>query len=80
MVSVFLALLLALQITPFDVRAKENLVFGNVIAQSASVWWVPGNADAAPRWLMQDIVEKPKRNLRVFMNVGLITPGLWHEI
>lgn len=28
MVSVFLALLLALQITPFDVRAKENLVFG----------------------------------------------------
>jgi len=28
MVSVFLALLMALQSTPFDVRAKENLIFG----------------------------------------------------
>jgi len=51
---------------------QKNLVFGNVLSQSGAVWWVPGNPDAEPGWLMRKIAEEPTRNLRVFLEVGLM--------
>ncbi len=56
--------------------------FGNVISQSASLWWGPGYdldkpnlaQDYRPEWLVQQYANSPRLPLRVWMEVGLMEP------
>ncbi|HEY2048900.1 MAG TPA: alpha/beta hydrolase-fold protein [Caulobacteraceae bacterium] len=57
-------------------------LFGNVISQSASLWWGPGyemekplaaqNYD--PEWLIDEYVKAPRLPLRFWMEIGLMEP------
>ncbi len=44
-------------------------VFGNVVSQSGSYWWTPGQ-DAAPEWLTRRFAAESPKAVRVSMSVG----------
>jgi enterochelin esterase family protein len=46
-------------------------VFGNVLSQSGSFWWRPAG-DFEGEWATKQYAERPKANLRFYMNVGLL--------
>jgi enterochelin esterase family protein len=44
-------------------------VFGNVVSQSGSYWWTPGQ-DAVPEWLTRRFAAESPKAVRVSMSVG----------
>ena len=60
------------------VAFRHPEIFGNVISQSGSFWWKPGQ-EAEPEWLTRQFVASPKLPLRFHLDVGLFeigpTPG-----
>jgi enterochelin esterase-like enzyme len=57
-------------------------LFGNVLSQSASLWWGPGfdlekppfSQDYPAEWLVDQYAASPRLPLRVWMEVGLMEP------
>jgi enterochelin esterase-like enzyme len=49
-------------------------VFGNVLSQSGSFWWAPEGAEEH-EWLSSQFALSPHRELRVYLNVGLLEGG-----
>jgi len=54
---------------------RHSEIFGNVISQSASLWWKP-DGDAEPEWLTRQFVASAKLPVRFYMDVGLMERGL----
>jgi enterochelin esterase family protein len=50
-------------------------VFGNVLSQSASLWWAPEH-ETESDWLARQFVNSPKLPIRFFLEVGLMEFGL----
>jgi enterochelin esterase-like enzyme len=49
-------------------------VFGNVLSQSGSFWWAPEGA-VEHEWLSSQFALSPRRELRFYLNVGLLECG-----
>ena len=57
-------------------------LFGNVISQSASLWWGPGfdmakafrSQEYTPGWLIDEYERAPKLPLRIWQEIGLMEP------
>ncbi len=49
-------------------------VFGNVLSQSGSFWWAPEGA-VEHEWLSSQFALAPRRELRFYLNVGLLECG-----
>jgi enterochelin esterase family protein len=49
-------------------------VFGNVLSQSGSFWWAPEGA-VEHEWLTSQFALSPRRELRFYLNVGLLECG-----
>lgn len=57
-------------------------LFGNVIGQSASLWWGPGfemgkpgpAQNYRPEWLIDEYAKAPRLPLRIWMEIGLMEP------
>lgn len=45
-------------------------IFGNVLSQSGSFWWMPNN-DPEPEWMARQLLVSPKLPLRFYIEVGL---------
>jgi enterochelin esterase-like enzyme len=51
---------------------RHSDVFGLILAQSGSYWWVPENdGTAEPNWIAKKFLESPKLPLRFYMDAGL---------
>jgi enterochelin esterase family protein len=48
--------------------------FGNVLSQSGSFWWAPDGAPAH-EWLTAQLARAPRRDVRFYLNVGLLEAG-----
>lgn len=49
-------------------------LFGNVLSQSGSFWWKPGDADEH-EWLTRQFADAPRRPLHLYLDVGLLETG-----
>ena len=50
-------------------------VFGNVLTQSGSFWWMP-EGDAEDEWLTRQIASSPTRPVRWYVETGLMERGV----
>ncbi len=50
---------------------RHSEIFGNVLSQSASLWWAPDD-DPEAEWLTRQFVASPKLPVRFFLEVGLM--------
>jgi enterochelin esterase family protein len=50
-------------------------VFGNVLSQSGSFWWMP-QGDAEDEWLTRQIASSPTRPVRWYVETGLMERGV----
>jgi enterochelin esterase family protein len=50
-------------------------VFGNVLSQSGSFWWMP-EGDAEDEWLTRQIASSPTRPVRWYVETGLMERGV----